>query len=506
MTDHDRNELDSHQIARSTLFDHIHDAVITTDIDGIITGWNRGAERQLGYSAQEVIGQPIYLLYPSERHDVSQREVIALLERQGRLEFEAVMRRKSGEEMFVHTSISPLADEHGVITGMVSYTIDISARKRAEEALRAQAMVIDQIHDAVITTDRSGTVTGWNRGAERQLGYTAAEAMGRPVYFVYPEQGADTSQEEVMQMLDRHGRLDFESVMRTKTGELIDVHTSLSGVRDAKGATVGVVSYSLDISSRRRAEEARRDAVRLERELDIARTIQRSLLPDEQPVVPGFEIAGWNQPAAQTGGDYFDWITLPDGRTVVSIADVSGHGIGPALIVAVCRAYFRASTSVEMTLQSAIARANDLLARDLTEGRFVTAAVGMLDPATRRMHLYSAGHAPLIYYEAASGTVHLWAADDPPLGLLEGVMTGAPREIAFAPGDALVLVTDGFYEWSNAAGDKYGIPRLEEFVRTHASRAPKEFIEALYADVQAFAGDTPQADDVTAVVIRRHGR
>jgi len=249
------------------------------------------------------------------------------------------------------------------------------------------------------------------------------------------------------------------------------------------------------------AERAGR--AKIERDLDLAREIQRGLLPEGELNVPGFAIAGWNQPADKTGGDYFDWLELPDGRTIVTLADVTGHGIGPALIVAVCRAYMRASTSAgETDLAKALARVNDLLHADIPDGRFVTAAVGVLDPVRHRMSLLSAGQAPLLFYEAASDTVHNWNADDLPLGVVGGLTFDDPREIQFEPGDVLVLVTDGFFEWPDESGRHFGTKRLVAFVREHHELAPDVFIERLYAAVRAHgAGDQP--DDLTAVVIRR---
>ena len=124
---------------------------------------------------------------------------------------------------------------------------------------------------------------------------------------------------------------------------------------------------------------------RIEHDLDIARNIQRGLLPTTKPELPGFEISGWSQSANKTGGDYYDWQQLPDGRFLVSLADVSGHGIGPALVAAVCRAYARASiTSDGQDLSRFVQRLNDLLVEDLPEGRFVTYVGVLLDPKTNR--------------------------------------------------------------------------------------------------------------------------
>jgi serine phosphatase RsbU (regulator of sigma subunit) len=245
---------------------------------------------------------------------------------------------------------------------------------------------------------------------------------------------------------------------------------------------------------------------RIERDLDIARDIQRGLLPHSVPDVPGFRIAGWSQPADQTGGDYFDWLRLHDGRLVVTLADATGHGIGPALLIAVARAYLRATASFGvMRLAEAMQHVNRMLVDDTPDGRFITAVVGVLDAGAARFLMASAGHGPLLFLRAATGEVACWHADAPPLGIVEDLEIGAPREIDFEPGDTLLLITDGFFEWRNGAGEQYGTERLVAFLRERSELDPDAFIQALYRDVLAFAGDTTQDDDLTAVVVRREG-
>ncbi len=253
-----------------------------------------------------------------------------------------------------------------------------------------------------------------------------------------------------------------------------------------------------------RLSEERAGREKIERDLDLAREIQHGLLPKEPPVTPGFEVAGWNRPADKTGGDYFDWLELGDERTIFTLADVTGHGIGPALIVAVCRAYMRAAASTgHASLSEAVARANELLSVDIPEGRFVTAAIGVLSCETATLELISAGQAPLLFYESASRRVHCWPANEIPLGVASGLAFDESRTIAFAPGDVLVLTTDGFMEWQNAEGEQFGTARLEAFLAEHHALPPAELIERLHETVLEHAGGVEQNDDLTALVIRK---
>lgn len=163
-------------------------------------------------------------------------------------------------------------------------------------------------------------------------------------------------------------------------------------------AGMGAAEIRKQVDAALREAEMRRQVDRLEHDLAVARSIQQSLLPNTMPEIEGFEIAGWNQPADQTGGDYYDWQTLPDGKVVVALADVTGHGIGPALLAAVCRAYATANFGQGNGLLAAMEQINAALAPDIGEGRFVTFVAAVCAPGSPRIELLSAGHGPLFLY------------------------------------------------------------------------------------------------------------
>ncbi len=242
---------------------------------------------------------------------------------------------------------------------------------------------------------------------------------------------------------------------------------------------------------------------RMEKEIDLAREIQHSLLPKSPPAADGYDVAGWSRPASQTGGDYYGWIELPDGRVVLTIADATGHGIGPALLITVYRAYLRASAGVTSSVEHTLARVNELLLTDLPEGRFVTAAVAILDPSRHQATLYSAGHAPILFREAATKSILAWDADDLPLGLSSSMGGAQVRTVSFAQGDALVLITDGFFEAANTDGGMYGIDRVRQCLAKVDGEKAEVIIDRLHDEVAAFVGSASQRDDMTAVVIQR---
>jgi len=242
---------------------------------------------------------------------------------------------------------------------------------------------------------------------------------------------------------------------------------------------------------------------KIEKELDIARDIQRNLLPTRDPGLADFDIAGWSQAAEKTGGDYYDWQTLADGRIAISLADATGHGIGPAIVATVCRAYQRASFLNSGALATLLGNINDLLADDLSDGRFVTFVVGVLNPARHRVEILSAGHGPILYYSSADDGIHEVEPQGLPLGIMKGVSYDEPSAVELQPGDFLLLTTDGFFEWANPQGELFGQERLIESALRVKSRTSAEIIKSIYSDVIAFSEGTPQDDDVTAVVVKR---
>ena len=249
--------------------------------------------------------------------------------------------------------------------------------------------------------------------------------------------------------------------------------------------------------------ETQRQLKQMEHDLTIARSIQQSLLPKVRPRIDGYEIAGWNRSADATGGDYFDWTQLEDGSLVVTLADVTGHGIGPALLASVCRAYARASFSPREPLAHAMQRINKSFGGDLSPGRFATFVAAVCRAGEDNLEMHSAGHAPLFIYSQSKDQLQVFAAHDVPLGILPELTAPSSQVVPMEPGDLILLITDGFLEWENAAGEQFGTGRLEKVIRASSHLSPEEIIAALYAGVVEFAAGTTQQDDLTAVVIKK---
>jgi serine phosphatase RsbU (regulator of sigma subunit) len=271
------------------------------------------------------------------------------------------------------------------------------------------------------------------------------------------------------------------------------------------GIVAGIVAKEIrtQVEAALREAESRRELERLEHDLSVAHSIQQSLLPSAMPEIDGLEVAAWNKPADQTGGDYYDWQPLPDGKTLIALADVTGHGIGPALLAAVCRAYTRAHFHVGTELMKTMGEINAALAGDITEGRFITFVAAVCDPKSPKLEILSAGHGPLFFYWLHQDHFEAVEAQGPPLGISPTLLSEPPRILDLSPGDLVVLTTDGFFEWAASSKEFFGVERLTQSIRANREKHPAEIIKSLYQAVLDFSGGTPQKDDLTAVVIKR---
>jgi phosphoserine phosphatase len=241
----------------------------------------------------------------------------------------------------------------------------------------------------------------------------------------------------------------------------------------------------------------------LENSLAIARGIQQALLPKTAPAVPGYDIAGWNEPADETGGDCYDYIPLDDGRLAVHVADASGHGIGAALVVSEMRALLRAFSGQAAQPTEVLVRANRCLCADLPDGRFVTVFFGILDPVRHRLEYASAGHGPLFWYSAATQEVTCTGGTGLPLGMFDPLDIEPAPTVDFAPGDLGVLLTDGIVEAQDAKGLAFDKERVIEIIRANAGGSPADLVSVLREKVRDYMAGGPQLDDLTLVVVKR---
>lgn len=276
---------------------------------------------------------------------------------------------------------------------------------------------------------------------------------------------------------------------------------SPSGIERRRNILTGIANQAaIAIEGDRLAREAA-DQERLARELEVAQEIQVSFLPQSQPSLPGWEIAAHWRSARRVGGDFYDFLWLPDGQLGLVIADVADKGIPAALFMALSRTLVRVSALTGRGPARALERANQLILSDARSDLFVTIFYAVIDPTTGQMAYTSAGHNPPLLVRA-DGQVENLHCRGIALGVLEEIQL-TDKETHLAPGDTLVLYTDGVTEAINAGEEEFGVERLAEIALARRHESATDILAHVDTAVTTFAAGQPQFDDVTLVVARR---
>jgi serine phosphatase RsbU (regulator of sigma subunit) len=243
-----------------------------------------------------------------------------------------------------------------------------------------------------------------------------------------------------------------------------------------------------------------RERERIEHEMRVAGLIQQTLLPQELPSLSGWQVAAYWQPARAVGGDFYDFLLLPDGRLFLAVADVADKGVPAALVMATTRSILRGTARRLLSPGEALALANDLLYPELPPHMFVTCLYAILDPVSGRLHFANAGH-PLPFWRCDGHVAELWAAGMP-LGLMPG-MHYEEQEATINPKESLLLYSDGIVEAHNPQGEMFGLARLQSSMGESAEGGTA-LIDGLTAELARFTGaGWDQEDDVTLVTLQR---
>lgn len=238
----------------------------------------------------------------------------------------------------------------------------------------------------------------------------------------------------------------------------------------------------------------------LEAELELAAVVQRALLPQSVPEIPGMQLAAFSRPAQIVGGDYFDFFRFRDGAHGLAIGDVAGHGMSTSLLMASLQTTLRALVPVSASPAEVVQQAHRLFCHNVHFTTFVTLFLGAMDPATGALTYCNAGHNPPLILKAGGDYEYL-PPTGPAIGLVEDT-TFQPGDTRLDYGDALVLYTDGITEATEADGEQFGTARLADSARAAAGSA-RGLLAAVRDDLATFAGGRPLVDDATLLVVRR---
>lgn len=298
----------------------------------------------------------------------------------------------------------------------------------------------------------------------------------------------------------RHGGKDLGVLaVARRVGEQAFTANDISVFRSAAEQSAFALGNALLY---REAHEKRQ----IEGDLRNASEVQRVLLPQESPVIPGFRVHGTNIPARIISGDYYDHLELAEGNHGVVIADVSGKGVAAGLLMAMCRSVLRAKADETHDPAEALGKVNRLLFPDIREDMFVSLFYGVIVGETGVIRLARAGHDPALLYRAQSRSIEMLKPQGLALGVDEGdVFERVTKtfEVELDSGDCLLFYTDGIQEAVNVAGDEFGIERLKETFQENAGLGAEASVLAVQRAVMRFAGDGRQMDDITMLAVER---
>lgn len=530
------------------LWENSTDAVLMMEPDGTIRFANPAVRAVFGYAADEVVGESFSrLLAPEARESFAHWGEACLADTNGgvdRQPIETVGRhRDRGDKIFLEIGFNTV-DLKGR-RYLVAFIRDISERRRAEEEsrlLRGVSLVVNSVRDAEtalsLVLHTICEATGWSMG---QVWLPSADGRALECSSSWH------SQTVALQPFRRasEGRrfapgegLAGRVWEQRKAVWMPDLSAATNSPRAAVAREVGIVAAAgipvladdrvvavlefflrehrdedhrmlqllsdiaaqLGVAIQQKRAEAELQAN--EEEFRAARDIQERLFPKAPPLLRGFELAGTSQAASAAGGDYYDYLPIRGGRWGVAVGDVTGHGIGPALLMAETRAYLRVLALQQDDVASILTAANRVLAEDIGAERFITMLLVALHPEERTLTYANAGHPTGYVLDARGQLKAALRRTGVPLGIRPDTEYVAAPVIRLAPGDLVLLSTDGIEEAMAADDSIFGLERTLDVVRQHRDQPASEVVKALYAAVGRFTQNAPQVDDATAVVIR----
>ncbi len=266
------------------IVENSRDAIISTDLQGTVLSWNRGAERLYGWPAEEIVGRPIHLTFPPGLTWEETSLMLTALERERpEREYEGVRVRKDGARRDIAVTFSPVHDAQGGQTGRAFIVRDVTAQKEAEAETRRLALIVENSHEAIFSTDLDCTIRSWNRGAERLYGWTPEEAIGKDLGLTFPPEQTVEDTRRLLESLERAGDvLEYEAVRRHKDGTRREVAVTFSPVHDAQDGRTGRAFIVRDITAQKGAERerarllARTEELLAQTEVLLAETTERA--------------------------------------------------------------------------------------------------------------------------------------------------------------------------------------------------------------------------------------
>lgn len=462
--------------------------------DGYFKRVNPAFEKTLGYSEQELLSRPFVEFVHPDDQEKTRQELDKLIQGVPSIRFENRYRCQDGTYRWLSWMATPQEDGECIYAA----ASDITERKASEERFR---LLIEFAPDAMVVVDDKGQIVLVNSQTETLFGYSSDELLGQTVELLVPHglRHQHLADRTVYAANPRPRRMGMHANLsgRRKDGSEFPAEIALSPLGTEQGALV--YAAIRDLTERRRAEETLRENLS---QLLAAQKIQEHLLPLHPPVLPGFDIAGASYPAEFAAGDHFDFLSMPDQCLGIVTADVAGHGIGPAILMASIHAHLHSLAATCTDVGEILSRANRIVIDETDSDRFITVLFVRLDPRTRTLVYASAGH-PTAYILDRQGDVKaILPSTSFPLGVVPNAVFSVGTPITLEPGDIALLFTDGLLEATAENGNPFGRDHMLQVVACNRTKAAPGIVHALYEAVNEFSGGKKLSDDITVVVIK----
>lgn len=455
--------------------------------------------RRFGYSPEEFLSGALSfrdIIHPDDRDRI--REEIEEYARADVEEYTQLYRclTRSGDIRWVEDQTSVVRNEAGEKTHNQGILIDITKRKLVEDALRKSEekyrRIVETAAEGFLLMDDKFVITDVNNACCRMFGRTRQEMIGKsPLDFASDKfKQFMHFNREAMQAQEYR---ESEGTIVAKNGRHIPVLVHGNTLRNDQGHVIGNMAFVTDMSEQKKA-------------LVLAGEVQKSLLPEENPCVRGFDIAGRNVSCDEIGGDYFDFFWRSDaqrGIFSVVVGDISGHGVDSALLMTTARGFLRMRASQPGTISEVITAMNHHLAQDVLEtGRFMTLFYLTLDLEQKRLGWVRAGHDPALLYDPVQDKFEELKGDGIALGVKDDFTYMENIKAGLTNGQIIAIGTDGIWEAFNGQGEMFGKDRFRDVIRRKAGEPAGNILSAVYEDLHQFTMGQKSKDDITLVIIK----
>ncbi|MCJ7800724.1 MAG: SpoIIE family protein phosphatase [Candidatus Marinimicrobia bacterium] len=477
------------------------DGVIVADMNGEFLFFNPAAEEILGIGSREVAQAnwtSVYGCYQTDRVTPYPSEQLPLARaiRGEEIIDEHIFIRnlERTEGVWISISASPLKDEKGSVWCGIMIFRNITKLRRQRDRLERFASGVEQTADSVVITNLQGVIEYVNPAFEVTSGYKRDEVLGQTPQILnsgkHDKEFYKNLWETILSGMSYRGTI----INKKKNGELYWSDQSITPLNDQSGNMVSFVSVLKDITELRNLQYQ-------EFQLNIARQVQQ-MYYNTEITVPGFDIAGAAYPADKIGGDYFDFIPMPDGCIAIAVGDVIGHGIGAALIMAEMRAFLRVFTKMDNDPATILSKVNTELFADLQSEQFVTLILARLDPNESSLVYASAGHVPAYLLNRSGKVDYVMESTGLPLGFQKDYEIKNSEPIKLTPNDIAVFFTDGIMEAQSPDGEEFGFDRALDLIKCKQQTSAHQIIETLYRGIGSFTTNNSQEDDITSVILK----